>query len=272
MTHWSKDSFRLITFIISLAATSALFTSLLFIYTLPLWMLLVLLISTVLTLLVHPLTGAGVLVAMLVYCLMIAPPVDLSGTAALLVAIASIGVVGWTILISRELYATQLARRIAEEKVRQLIAVDPETWLDNGERFRMDVEAERDRLIRHGGTFVVSFIRLPELVTFEKTHGRTEYEWFLNFFSDELHEATRRTDKKYRISTDTFAIIFPQTSLENAQLVHERMKPLLAVYELQSGEPMTFTCADQFFEVNFENSVTAVEAILRSERDAHVDG
>lgn len=156
----------------------------------------------------------------------------------------------------------QLSRLELEERARQLIAVDPETWLDNADRFRMDVNSERDRLIRHGGSFAVSFIQLHELINFEERYGRTEYEWFMNYFSDELHMATRRTDQKYRVAQDTFAIIFPYTSPAAAQVVHDRIRPLLEQYELQSGEHVGLTYEDTFYEVSQENCNAVVEQIL----------
>ncbi|TCI35703.1 diguanylate cyclase [Exiguobacterium sp. SH4S7] len=165
-------------------------------------------------------------------------------------------------LIHQLVKKVQLSRHELEERARQLIAVDPETWLDNAERFRMDVNSERDRLIRHGGSFAVSFIQLHEFTHFEERYGRTEYEWFLNYFSDELHMATRRTDQKYRIAHDTFAIIFPYTSPESAQVVHDRIRPLLEQYELQSGEHVGLTYEDTFYEVSRENCNAVVEQIL----------
>ncbi|MFN4215268.1 GGDEF domain-containing protein [Exiguobacterium sp.] len=163
----------------------------------------------------------------------------------------------------------QLSRYALEERARQLIAVDPETWLDNAERFQMDVNSERDRLVRHGGTFAVSFIQFDDLTRFQATYGRTEYEWFLNYFSDELHKATRRTDQKYRIAHDTFAIIFPYTSPEAAQVVHDRIRPLLEDYELQSGEHVRLTYEDMFYEVTLENATVMVDAILERASSLH---
>ena len=156
----------------------------------------------------------------------------------------------------------QLSRLELEERARQLVAVDPETWLDNAERFRMDLNAERDRLIRHGDAFAVSFIQIQELRQFEERYGRTEYEWFLNYFSDELHLATRRTDHKYRIALDTFAIIYPHTSPEAARVVHNRIRPLLEQYELQSGEHVSLKHEDTFYDVNRENGNEVVDEII----------
>lgn len=165
-------------------------------------------------------------------------------------------------LIHQLVKKVQLSRHELEERARQLIAVDPETWLDNAERFRLDVNSERDRLIRHGGSFSVSFIQLHEFLDFEERYGQTEYEWFLNYFSDELHMATRRTDQKYRIAIDMFAIIFPYTSPEAAQVVHDRIRPLLEQYELQNGERVSMTYEDTFYEVTQENCNEVVDEIL----------
>lgn len=165
-------------------------------------------------------------------------------------------------LVHQLVNTVQLSRHELEEQARQLIAVDPETWLDNTERFRMDLSAERDRLIRHGGSFSVSFIHLNDFARFEEHYGRTEYEWFLNYFSDEFHMATRRTDHKYRVAVDTFAIIFPYTSPKAAQVVHDRIRPLLEQYELQSGKHVSLTYEDTFYEVNRENCNTVVDKIV----------
>ncbi|WP_138859446.1 GGDEF domain-containing protein [Exiguobacterium mexicanum] len=151
--------------------------------------------------------------------------------------------------------------QLSRLEARQLVAVDSETWLDNAERFRMDLNAERDRLIRHGDAFTVSFIQIHELRRFEGRFGRTEYEWFLNYFSDELHLATRRTDHKYRVALDTFAIIYPHTSPEAARVVHDRIRPLLEQYELQSGEHMSLTHEHTFYDVNRENGKAVVDEI-----------
>ncbi|MCT4776805.1 MULTISPECIES: GGDEF domain-containing protein [Exiguobacterium] len=156
----------------------------------------------------------------------------------------------------------QLSQLELEERARQLVAVDPETWLDNAERFQMDLNAERDRLIRHGDAFAVSFIQIQELRHFEERYGRTEYEWFLNYFSDELHLATRRTDHKYRIALDTFAIIYPYTSPEAVRVVHDRIHPLLEQYELQNGEHVSLMFEDTFYDVNRENGNAVVDEII----------
>ncbi|WP_214843264.1 GGDEF domain-containing protein [Exiguobacterium sp. s150] len=172
-------------------------------------------------------------------------------------------------LVHQLVKRVQQSRLALEERARQLIAVDPETWLDNAERFQMDVNGERDRLVRHGGVFSVSFITFDDFDRFEQTYGRTEYEWFLNYFSDELHGATRRTDQKYRIAHDTFAIIFPHTSPEAAQVVHDRIRPLLEHYELQSGEHVRLTYEDTFYEVTLENATVMVDAILEKASSLH---
>ncbi|MBR3216287.1 MAG: hypothetical protein IKF69_07595, partial [Exiguobacterium sp.] len=56
---------------------------------------------------------------------------------------------------------------------------------------------------------------------------------------------------------------FPQTSIENAQIVHERIRPLLLEYSRQNGDSLTIECSEKSFEVNLENATIRLEEIYR---------
>lgn len=278
MNRWTNESLKLIGLISSLLIGTILYTILLLESDIGILGFLILPVIVVSSLAFGMRAGITISVTMLVFlfiCFQSFAPLNEQGevqffnwrgigfTSLLLI----LSVVSGRIhhLVKR----VQLSRYALEERARQLIAVDPETWLDNAERFRMDVNSEHDRLVRHGGTFTVSFIQFDNLKRFEAKHGRTEYEWFLNYFSDELHRATRRTDQKYRIDRDAFAIIYPYTSPEAAQVVHDRIRPLLDHYELQSGEHVSLTYEDTFYEVTLENATVMVDAILEKASSLH---
>ncbi|MCT4782259.1 MULTISPECIES: GGDEF domain-containing protein [Exiguobacterium] len=271
MNRWSNESLQLIGLIASLLIGTILYTILLVESDIGFLGLLILPVIVVSSLAFGMRAGLTISVTLLIflfiYFLSFAPVNDqgevqffnwrgIGFTILLLVLSVVSG------LVHQLVKRVQQSRLALEERARQLIAVDPETWLDNAERFRIDVISERDRLVRHGGAFSVSFITIHEFSRFEEKYGRTEYEWFLNYFSDELHTATRRTDQKYRIAHDTFAILFPYTSPEAVQVVHDRLRPLLEHYELQSGEYETLTYDDSSYEVTLENAAVMVDAIL----------
>lgn len=262
MRVWSKDSLYLIILDVCLIIASIVYTSLYFIYDLNPWLLVTIPLIITSTLFLNQWSGIVVTLGFTAYLFTIKDAIELDTLIIFLLTVTMLITTALSYLLNHRLYTYQLAQREAEVKVRQLIAIDPETLFDNSDRFRLDVETERDRLIRHGGSFSVSIIHLNEFVDFEKLYGQTEYEWFLNYFSDELHMATRRTDQKYRIAIDAFAIIFPYTSPESAQVVHERIRPLLEQYELQSGEHVALTYEDTFYEVTRENCNSVVNEIF----------
>lgn len=263
MRLWTTMSLQLIALIVVSLACSILFSSLLIMNHLPVWWMICIPILYLSTLLIHRGSGVLILLGFAAYFLINMPVYAPATTAQLYMLLLFAVMTGLSYWLQVILFHAQCALKVAEARVSQLIAVDPETGFDNRDRFLMDVEAERDRLIRHGETFVVSFITLPILNHFEKRYGSSEYEWFLDYFSDELHEATRRTDKKYRVAQDTFVMIFPRTSIENAQIVHERIRPLLLEYSRQNGDSLTVECSEKSFEVNLENATIRLEEIYR---------
>lgn len=261
MRHWSAMSLQLIALIVGSLIVSTLLSSVLMMNNLPVWWMICIPVLYLSTLLIHRASGVLISLGFGAYFLimMSGTTIPLNIQLLILLLFAMLTILAYLLQVG--LFRSQFALSVAEARVSQLIAVDPETGFDNRNRFLMDLEAERDRLIRNSGTFVVTFVTLPLLNDFEKRYGRSEYEWFLDYFSDELHEATRRTDKKYRVASDTFAILFPQTSLENAQIVHERIKPLLQGYSRLDGEPLTIDCLDKSFEVTLENSFMSLDEI-----------
>ncbi|WP_215141231.1 diguanylate cyclase domain-containing protein [Exiguobacterium qingdaonense] len=260
MRYWSTLSLRLIALIVGFVTMSSLFSMFLILNQLPLWWTAFIPILLLSTLIVHRGSGSLILLAFSSYFLLSMPD-SLDTIDQLFVILQCVVLTGLAYLLQVMLFQSQFVLRVAEARVNQLIAVDPETGFDNRDRFLMDVEAERNRLIRHGETFVVTFITLPILNDFKKRYGPSEYEWFLDYFSDELHEATRRTDKKYRVARDTFAVIFPQTSDVNAQVVRERVQSMLLEYSRQDGESLTINCSDKSFEVDLEHANTRLEEI-----------
>lgn len=258
MRHWSAMSLQLIALIVGSLIVSTLLSSVLMMNNLPVWWMMCIPVLYLSTLLIHRFSGVLISLGFGAYffIMMAGYEIPVHKQFIILLLLAMLTILAYLLQVG--LFRSQFSLSVAEARVNQLIAVDPETGFDNRNRFFMDLDAERDRLIRNGGTFVVT---LPLLNDFEKHYGRSEYEWFLDYFSDELHEATRRTDKKYRVASDTFAILFPQTSLENAQIVHERVKPLLHEYSRLDGEPLTIDCLDKSFEVTLENSFMSLDEI-----------
>lgn len=149
------------------------------------------------------------------------------------------------------------------ERLQQLVAVDTETWLDNDERFLLEVQAEFDRIQRHGGQFTVILYQIPGLRGFESRHGKTEYEWFLNYFSDQLHLLTRRTDKKYRIDVETFGLVMPLTPIDEAGEVMSRLDEVLKEYELLSGDFLTFDSRLTSLTMNLQEGTERINEVIR---------
>ena len=126
------------------------------------------------------------------------------------------------VILSGTLYENvhrmSLKNQELRDQVRQLVAIDAETGLDNKERFMLELQLEIDRTKRHGEAFTVFLYKIDYLTEFKKLYGHQEYERFLLYFSKQLHHSTRTTDKKFRLSTEEFAVILPYASEEHMSI------------------------------------------------------
>lgn len=148
------------------------------------------------------------------------------------------------------------------DQVRQLVAIDAETGLDNKERFMLELQLEIDRTKRHGEAFTVFLYKIDYLTEFKKLYGYQEYERFLLYFSKQLHHSTRTTDKKFRLSTEEFAVILPYASEEHMSILTERFRHMIGDYRTDSNKMVTFTHHIAYYTVKKDSDIESPDDIL----------
>lgn len=148
------------------------------------------------------------------------------------------------------------------EQVRRLVAIDTETGLDNQDRFVLELQLEIDRTRRHGEAFTVFLYKIDYLMEFKKLYGQREYENFLNYFSKQLYNSTRTTDKKFRLSVEEFALILPHASEEHMFILTNRFRDMLGDYKTDSGKIVTFTNHIAHYTVTKETDIESPTEIL----------
>jgi len=161
-------------------------------------------------------------------------------------------VIGSLILASRETDAysqqhikllEQLASQIAmplenarlyaetEEKAR----VDELTGLLNRRSLDEMIDSEISRHSRYGGKFALAILDLDSFKSFNDTKGHLAGDTLLGQVGNIIRNKIRNSDQAFRYGGDEFAILLPQTTIEDASMVTERVRESIAS-ELDTGD------------------------------------
>jgi diguanylate cyclase (GGDEF)-like protein/putative nucleotidyltransferase with HDIG domain len=161
-------------------------------------------------------------------------------------------VIGSLILASRETDAysqqhikllEQLASQIAmplenarlyaetEEKAR----VDELTGLLNRRSLDEMIDSEISRHSRYGGKFALAILDLDSFKSFNDTKGHLAGDTLLGQVGNIIRNKIRNSDQAFRYGGDEFAILLPQTTIEAASQVTERVRESIAT-ELDTGD------------------------------------
>lgn len=149
-----------------------------------------------------------------------------------------------------------------QEKVKRLVSIDDETGLDNEERFELELQLEIDRTNRHGESFTILLYQIDYFTEFKRLYGNEEADRFLTFFSERLHDSTRTTDKKFRLSTEEFALILPYASEADMTIILNRFRQMIGDYELSNGKTVSFTNHIAHYTVTKEAKIESPDDVL----------
>jgi diguanylate cyclase (GGDEF)-like protein len=148
-----------------------------------------------------------------------------SQNASLLLLQAFMGIMAVTTLA---LAAEITERKRAEERVRNLAVSDPLTGLANYRQLVEALETEIKRFGRNERPFVVLLLDLDGLKKINDTMGHLVGSRALCRLADMLRLYSREMDTAARYGGDEFVLILPETDLEAARLVAQRISKRLA--------------------------------------------
>ena len=123
---------------------------------------------------------------------------------------------------------------IAEEKAR----IDSLTGLLNRRALDEFITSEIARASRYGGILSLIILDLDSFKAFNDNYGHVPGDELLKEISDIMKSSTRGSDQAFRYGGDEFAILLPETNIESAQVVAERVRKRIAI-EVESPIPIT---------------------------------
>ncbi len=131
--------------------------------------------------------------------------------------------------------------RVAHERERLFARTDALTGLANTKAFHDNAERELARSKRQDYQLAVAFIDCDNFKTVNDTLGHRTGDELLQAIADTMQHNIRKMDTAARMGGDEFAILLPEASLEEAQLVISRLRTSLLERMEASNWPVTFS-------------------------------
>ena len=124
----------------------------------------------------------------------------------------------------------------ADERLIKLASVDALTGLSNRGVFNLEIHREFDRARRYARDLTLVMLDIDHFKKFNDTYGHQAGDLVLKELGQIALTNSRSNDTATRYGGEEFAIILPETSLENAVIQAERLRVAVAEHKFQAGE------------------------------------
>jgi diguanylate cyclase (GGDEF)-like protein len=132
-----------------------------------------------------------------------------------------------------------------QSALEDLARTDPLTGLPNRRHFIEMAEAGLARTLRYGGDFSVLMLDLDHFKTINDTHGHKVGDCVLATLAELFRQSLRDADVAGRLGGEEFAVMLPETDLEHAIQVAERLRAAIEAAEvpLEGEDKLRFTAS-----------------------------
>ncbi|MGH8348884.1 MAG: sensor domain-containing diguanylate cyclase [Pseudomonas sp.] len=149
------------------------------------------------------------------------------------------------------------------QELGHLAATDPLTGADNRRRFMERVEVEIGRTKRGGAPFSVLALDLDNFKSINDRFGHQVGDDILKSFVEKCLDSIRPYDGVARVGGEEFMILLPQTSLEGAHEIAERLRSTVANSSFHGLQRSTVVTVSIGVSQSGRDGDT-IEAILRT--------
>lgn len=130
----------------------------------------------------------------------------------------------------------------SEAHYRQLSITDNLTGLFNSRHFYEQLKTEIGRAIRYGHPLSLLIMDVDNFKRYNDTYGHPEGDEALRQLANVIRNCPRLGDSGYRIGGEEFAVLLPETDLENARLAAERLRSTFADVHFSPIEGVQESC------------------------------
>jgi diguanylate cyclase (GGDEF)-like protein len=122
-----------------------------------------------------------------------------------------------------------------EDELRQLATTDYLTGALNRRAFELTFRSELERSRRHDLPLSLILIDLDRFKSINDTHGHQAGDIVLKEVGDRLQVSLRDSDLLGRLGGEEFGILLPNTSIQNAIEMADRMRRVIAATSFDIG-------------------------------------
>lgn len=154
-----------------------------------------------------------------------------------------------------------------KDKVARYVAVDTDSGFDNRVRFEKALMEEIKRTNRTNEPFLLIQIEVQNMNKFKDLYGEGEERFLVSKLAEKINLIMRTTDRKYRFSPESFALILPSTNADYLELIYAKLKEQLHEHQLLSGNLVTIQLkAGHFlYEANQQITIEEIFEVLKRE-------
>lgn len=156
-------------------------------------------------------------------------------------------------------------RNLAEERgrlIEELAMTDPLTGIDNRRGWERTIQRSVGQARRHDQPLCLAMLDLDRFKEFNDTHGHQAGDDFLRLIALNWEDRTRIEDHIARYGGEEFVLTLPNTDLEGAKVIVERLRSSLP--ELETDRAGGITCSAGIAEWN--GSETVRELVARADQ------
>jgi diguanylate cyclase (GGDEF)-like protein len=175
--------------------------------------------------------------------------------------------------ITSALMVREYRRRLiaAEEELAQLRAIDPVTGAGTYSQLKVSLDSELARSRRYGRPAACLVFGFDDYQGIRYQLGRDGCDQYLGRVANALREALRGADRLFRVDSDQFVALLPETDFPGARLVADRMQKTIATVEA-TGQDGKLTVVTRFGGAIFPHEkVHSSEDLLRQAHKSYLE-
>jgi len=133
-------------------------------------------------------------------------------------------------------------RKAMEDELQRLATTDSLTGLANRRAFFAEADRARSQCLRYGHPYTAMMLDIDHFKAINDNFGHDVGDEVLKLVSAEMQQQIRDVDFLGRLGGEEFAIVLPETNLETAIIVAERVRVAVEAFSLQTEQgEVTFT-------------------------------
>lgn len=173
-----------------------------------------------------------------------------------------------------KVYSDEL--KLLNDKLVELSVTDPLTEVFNRRQFDNQLEQEIQRAERYGNVFSLVMFDLDHFRNYNNNYGHTAGDIVLHDVAQLIRHSIRKVDLVFRYGGEEFAIILPQTNVENAFIMTEKVRRAVETMTIVHNDkplpPITASFGVACSEDHPLDSKSIVEAADKALYDAKQSG